>query len=151
MTANLAGFDASTVEPTTAYEVLPAGEYQAMITDSEMKTTKNGNGEYLQLTVEIIDGEYKGRLLWERLTLKHPNAKTVEIAQRTLSAICRAVGVLQPKDSAELHGVAFVVKVGIEAPKNGYDAQNRIKAYKSARQAQTAPPPAADQKMPWRK
>ena len=40
-------FDATGIEPTTAYEILPAGKYRAQIVESEMRVTKNGMGKYL--------------------------------------------------------------------------------------------------------
>ena len=46
-----------------------------------MRPTKAGNGSYLQLEIEILEGQYKGRRLWDRLTLNHPNAVAVQIAQ----------------------------------------------------------------------
>ncbi|RIK77249.1 MAG: hypothetical protein DCC68_17685, partial [Planctomycetota bacterium] len=49
-------FNANEVEPASDFEPIPAGKYLAMITDSEMKPTKNGTGHYLQLTFQILDG-----------------------------------------------------------------------------------------------
>ena len=89
--ANLTGFDANQVEPTVDFEAIPAGKYLAMITDSEMKPTKSGAGSYLQLTFEVLEGPYRGRILWARLNLENPNATTVQIARAELSSICRAV------------------------------------------------------------
>ena len=60
--ANLTGFDANQIEPTSDFEPLPAGKYVAMITESELRPTKSGVGNYLQLTFEIIEGPCKGRL-----------------------------------------------------------------------------------------
>ncbi|GEM_PF-5264671 len=34
-------FDAAGIEPTTAYEILPAGKYCAQIVESEMRVTKS--------------------------------------------------------------------------------------------------------------
>ena len=63
---NLGGeFDANDVDPRQAFELLPVGWYTAMITGSEMKATKAGDGEYLNLTIQIVEGEYEGRLVWE--------------------------------------------------------------------------------------
>jgi hypothetical protein len=76
-----------------------------------MKPNKDGTGSYLQLTFEILDGPHKGRLLWARLNLDNPNATAVAIAKAELSAICRAVGVLAPKDSVELHDLPLVIHV----------------------------------------
>lgn len=72
--ADLHGFDANQVDPTTDFEPIPAGKYLAVITDSEMKPNKAGTGRYLQLAFQIIDGPYKKRFLWTRLSLYQPNA-----------------------------------------------------------------------------
>ena len=55
---NLNGFDANTVEPNADFEPIPAGKYLAAITDSVMKPTKSGNGNYLELTFQILEGEF---------------------------------------------------------------------------------------------
>ena len=127
---NLQGFNAQEVEPQSSFDPIPAGEYTAMITDSEMKPTKNGAGEYLQLVFNICDGEHEGRKVFARLNLNNPNQTAVEIAQRELSAICHAVGVLTPNDSSDLHDKPMTIKVKIrQSP--GYDPQNEISAYKA--------------------
>src|SRR5690554_2426073 len=88
---NLNGFNANEVEPTTTFEALPAGKYLAVITDSEMKPTNKGDGSYLQLEFTVVEGECKGRKVWDRLCINHPNDLTQKIARGNLSAICRAV------------------------------------------------------------
>jgi hypothetical protein len=109
--ADLQGFDANQVEPTGDFDPIPAGKYLAVITDSEMKPTKAGTGSLLQLTFQIVEGEYQNRLIWTRLNLDNPNAVAVQIARADLSAICRAVGVLSPRDSVELHNLPLVIHV----------------------------------------
>ncbi|HMO94256.1 MAG TPA: DUF669 domain-containing protein, partial [Pirellulaceae bacterium] len=84
--ANLHGFDANQVEPTGDFEAIPAGKYLAVITESEMKPNKAGTGSLLQLTFQVIEGDYENRLLWTRLNLDHPNATAVQIARADLSA-----------------------------------------------------------------
>jgi len=61
--ANLTGFDANEVEPTTDFDPIPAGKYEAVITESEVKPNKANTGSYLQFTFQILEGEYKGRFL----------------------------------------------------------------------------------------
>ncbi|MCZ2341675.1 MAG: DUF669 domain-containing protein [Bacteroidales bacterium] len=127
--ANLNGFDANQVEPTGDFDPVPAGKYLAVITESEMKPTKSGSGSYLQLTFEIIEGEHKGRLLWARLNLDNPNATAVTIARAELSAICRAVGVLAPKDSVELHNLPLVIHVKCKKRDDTGDITNEVRGY----------------------
>jgi hypothetical protein len=136
--ANLNGFDANQVEPTGDFDPVPAGKYLAVISDSEMKPTKSGSGSYLQLTFEILDGPHKGRLLWARLNLDNPNATAVAIARAELSAICRAVGVLAPKDSVELHNLPLVIHVRCKKRDDTGEVTNEVKGY-SPKAALTEP------------
>ncbi len=127
--ANLTGFDASTVQPQTAFDPIPPGKYPATITASEMKPTKNGTGKYLELTFQVLDGLFRGRLLWSRLNLDNPNKQAVEIARGELSAICRAVGVMTPKDSIELHNRPLVISVKCKKRSDTGEITNEINGY----------------------
>lgn len=126
--ADLSGFDASKVAPNS-FEVIPAGEYEAVITGSGMETTAAGTGKFLKLELQILNGQFQNRKLFDRLNLDNPNAKAVEIARGTLSAICRAVEVLTPKDSSELHNRPLRIKLVVKKSEE-YGEQNEIKAYK---------------------
>ena len=55
MTGNLSNlnFDANAVQPQESFEPIPAGWYECMIVESEMKQTKNGTGQYLQLRLDV--------------------------------------------------------------------------------------------------
>ncbi len=151
--ANLNGFDASQVEPTASFEPIPAGKYLAAITESEMKPTKNGSGSYLQMTFTIMDGEYKNRVLWARLNLNNPNATAVKIARSELSAICHAVGVLQPRDSVELHNIPLLITVKVKKREDTGELTNEIKGYepKSVAAGQPQQAPAASNTPPWKR
>jgi hypothetical protein len=156
-------FDATSVEPTTAQELLPAGKYRAQIVESEMRVTKNGMGQFLWLMLDILEGEHKGRKIFDQLNLVNPNPTTVEIAQRTLSAICHATGKMHVSDSEELHLIPMTIQVKVRPPKNGYGESNavaylppdRAAAARAAKPASAAlATPAAPPKMasaPWNK
>lgn len=130
-------FDASKVEPAAPLEPVPPGDYVVHIKNSEMKDTKKGDGKYLNLEMEVTEGDYKGRFIFDRLNLDNPNQTAVEIAQKTLSAICHAVGVLKVRDSSQLHYKRMLVSVDVEK-RDGYSAQNSVKAYKSVDGSQPA-------------
>ena len=150
--ANLTGFDAREVDPAVGFDPIPAGTYLAIITESEFKPTKTSVGQYLQLTFQILEGEHKGRLLWARLNLDNPNATTVKIARAELSAICRAVGIMAPKDSVELHNLPLLIKVGLKKRDDTGDLTNVIKGYeKKGAPAQPAMAGAANGKAPWQR
>jgi Protein of unknown function (DUF669) len=135
-------FDASSVDPTMPFEVLPPGRYLVQIVASEMRPTKDGAGQYLWLEVDVHEGDYQGRKLFDRLNLVNPNPTAVEIAQRTLSAICHATGKMQVQDSDELHLIPMMVDVKVQPPKNGYDASNKLR-YLPFEEASTQLPRAA--------
>lgn len=174
------GFDASAVEPSAPFEVLPPGKYQVQIVQSEMRPTRAGDGQFLWLEMDILAGPHAGRKLWDQLNLVNRSQQTVEIAQRRLSAICHAVGRLQVADSEELHfrPMLATVKVKPEGPdKQGVhrQAKNEIEGYEplpgaparpaaaparpaaaparpaAAPSAPHAPPPASGSVPPWRR
>ena len=147
--ANLNGFNANNVDPADDFEPIPAGKYLAVITGSEMKPTKSGNGRYLELTFQVLDGGHKGRLLWSRLNLENPSEQAVQIAQGELSAICRAVGVMQPKDSAELHNLPLLVSVKCKKRDDNGDMVNEIRGYAKKGAAPEGPPQATASTPPW--
>jgi len=149
--ANLNGFNAGTVEPRTEYEPIPAAKYAAVITKSEMKATKSGKGNYLELTFGIIEGQHKGRQLWARLNLDNPNTLAMQIAQSELSSICRAVGVLTPKDSSDLHDIPLTITVRQKVDQDR-ELRNEIRGYARQEGAQAARAPQAQiSTPPWRR
>ena len=118
----------------------------------------------MSLTWTVIEGDYKDRKVFSNLNLDNENAQTVEIAQRELSAICRATGILHPKDSSELHDKPVVISVGIRKGSNGYEDSNIIKKFSrvdgkelgdvtdSTPAAKTAAPVGGDKKLkPWQR
>lgn len=101
------------------FELLPVGDYVAMITNSEIKQSKSG-ANYLSIQWEVLQGALKGKIILENLNLWYSDPgdpqKTqtvINISQRALNAIKGATGVLNPQDSAEFHGKACLIKVGI--------------------------------------
>jgi hypothetical protein len=128
--ASLSGFNAAEVEPNAGFEPIPPGDYEACIVGSEMKTTKDGTGQYLNLEIQIVGGQYQNRKLFEKLNLVNKNETAVAIAKGTLSAICRAVGVLTPNDSSELHNKTFRISVGTRKREDNGEIENRIKGFK---------------------
>ncbi len=151
---NLNGFDANTVQPSAPFEAIPAGKYMAMIIESEMKPTKNGSGSYLQLTFTILDGPHKGRMLWARLNLVNSNQTAVKIAQSELSAVCRAAGVMTPKDSCELHNIPMTITVKVKKRDDTGELTNEVKGFEPKSAAAASKPqqaPATSTTPPWRR
>jgi hypothetical protein len=156
-------FNATEVEPTSTYELIPEGDYLAIITDSEVKETKARTGFYLQLTFDIIDDNSKGRKVWARLNIQNKNKTAEEIGQRELSSVCHAVGHLGDLDDTDvLHNIPLIIGVESEerSDKEG-SYSNVIKTYKAAggskpaavasKPKAEAPASSGDATPPWKK
>lgn len=139
--ASLAGFNADEHQDED-FGVIPADRYVAVATASAMKPTKDGQGQYLEFTFEVIDGPYKGRKVWSRMNLINKNQTAVSIANRELANLCRAIGIIKPNDSSELHNKPIFVNV--EVVPGQKREQNEIKSFESinAQAPAAAPAPA---------
>jgi hypothetical protein len=142
--ANIGNFNAHEVDPAQEYQPLPPNDYIVQIVRSEWKQNSKQNGHYVELEMDVLDGEHTGKKVFDRLNLDNPNAQAVEIAQRTLSAICHATGVMQVADTEQLHFKPLVAKVKVTERKDkpGHYS-NEIGAYKSVSQQGSAPAPQA--------
>lgn len=128
-------FNAATVQPSQAFEPLPAGWYNVTILKSEMKPTSKGDGSYLELVLVVSDGPHAKRQLFDRLNLNNKNEVAKRIAYETLSAICHATGVIQLQDSTQLHGIPMQAKVTSKPAEGKYEAGNEIGGYRAPQQA----------------
>lgn len=143
-------------KPSAAFELLPVDWYTVEICESVKKDASTGGGAYLKLTLKIIQGEHAGRLVWDNLNLWNKNAQAAEIARGQLSSICQALGLPGVDNPWELHGKPLQARIGVQPPKNGYDASNRVKGYRAAEQAAASvpdfsemnPPPPSDADTP---
>lgn len=151
-------FNATSVEPMEArsYEPLPNGDYDMIITKSDVKPTKAGTGHYLELEMQVLGGEHSGRRHWERLNVDNPNKQAEDIAKAALAGLCFAVGVEDMTETEQLHDTPFIAKVEIDRKD---PTRNRIVGYASAGVPTAAPAAkapaarpaaaAAPAKKPW--
>lgn len=153
----LLNFDASKVEPSIGYDALPAGKYAAMVINSELKTNSKNTGKYLKLEFQIIEGQFINRKVWHNLNLENPSEQAVQIAKGELSALCRAAGVMQIRDSSELHNKPLAITLKVKRNNDG-DLQNSISKFEPRgatsepimSDAWQQPAPSGD-KAPWEK
>lgn len=96
------------------WAVWPAGDYRMMVTESEFKQTRAGDGQCLHLKLERLDG---GGYLMDFLTLKHPKEIVETIAKAKLKELAIGSGHPDPNrvgDSEELHRKPVTVRIGVE-------------------------------------
>ena len=121
-----------TFDPTTqegnSWDVLPASEYVAHAVEASIQQPHSGDGYYLALTWKIIEGDYGGRQVWQRITYLHSSEQAQTIGRKMLKDLCVATGVAEQVDNAEVFLFKRVrIRLGIERDKQGvYPDKNRI-------------------------
>ena len=109
-------FDANQVpaDDFPSFEPIEPGTYDMQVIDSELKPTKAGTGQILKLTLEITEGPYAGRKLFENLNVQNPNPEAERISNRALADLLLALGLNAIRDSQELHFKPFKGKVTVQ-------------------------------------
>jgi hypothetical protein len=135
---------------------LPVGEYLVEVVKAEIKPTKNGTGQYINLRLDVSEGKFANRVLWAIINIKNASEAAERIGRAQLGDIMRAVGLSSLSDTDQLIGAPLLVKVG-QREYNG-EMQNDVKAFKSASDnalpvAKLATPAATGgaKKAPWAK
>ena len=151
-------FDATSYTPQQRdYGVIAPGKYPAVINATDIKATKSGTGQYLEIEFQIIDGDYAGRRIWERLNINNENKKAEDIARERLAALCQALDIATLTDSDQL--IDGQVVLGLEIDRKEPD-RNRVSGFwalDGAPVAAPAPKPAAAPaapaagRKPWQK
>lgn len=113
------------------YAALPVGNYKAMITRVEEKISNSTGNPYINLTLEIMEGTYAKRKVWDILSVKSDNPVAVSMAKRKLDNIAKALGLLVIQDADDFK----FKEIGIELVLDKKDAgKNQIKRYIPARE-----------------
>lgn len=144
------GFNASGIDPQQAFEALPAGDYPVLVSRVEVKQTKAGSGQYLEVELDVQSDAHRGRKLFDRINLWNANPKTVEIAQRQLSGLCHATGELNLANTDQLLGKVAIATINAK-DNPPYGVRNEVRAYKApdgAQQPHQAAPAAPRAQAP---
>ena len=112
-------------------EPLPDGWYKACIASTVRKTSRAGN-DYLEVELEITDADHASHRVWDRYNLWHPVDNTKETAQRMFSNLVNACGLSVCKESDDLIGLHFDVKLKTEAGNGEYKPKNKVTSCRTA-------------------
>lgn len=113
---------------SSGYTPLPAREYALEIVESSYDANQDGDGMSLSLKAQVMGGDYDQRTYYIWMDLEHDDDKRQERGQRDFAALRRAIGVLNPQDTEELHFKPFRVRVGLKTNRRG-EPENVIKEY----------------------
>lgn len=134
-------FNAANVKPAALTDPLPKGWYNCVIKDAEIKPTAGRSaGKQVHFQYEVLNPDFKGRIIFDKVTIENANAQAVQIGNEQLSAICHATGLIAFTDFAQFIGKTLVVKVKIEVDEKGkYDDKNKATGWKPMDGATAAP------------
>jgi hypothetical protein len=117
---------------------IPADDYPMIATESTIKSNKANTGTYIKMKFQVLSGPFQNRTLfknfnWTTTRTDEDGKKAVQIGKGQFSELCRAVGVLQPRDTAEVHNKMFLGKVIIKPSSDPqYEDNNDIKEFKTS-------------------
>jgi hypothetical protein len=120
-----------------SYAPLPEGNYNANITQAELKDTNDGTGQYIKIRLDITGPSHQGRVVFSNLNIKNANAKAEEIGRQQLGDIMRAIGLSKVTDTDQLIGSSVNIKLAIRAARTDektgktYEASNDVKGYRA--------------------
>lgn len=121
-------FDASKIEPSN-FDALPPGDYPCLIEKLEEKKTKDGLGLLVSVRLKVVEGKYKNRTVFSNINLKNKSETAQAIGRGQLSALCRAAGVIQPRNWFELCNKVIKVTLKVVPNQNGSGMVNNVAAY----------------------
>jgi len=128
---DLSGIDFDSIDEKfgAAFELLPCGVYDVKLTDASIRDNKAGDGTYLAITFEVIDGDHHGRKFWENLTLSHPNPVAAKIGKASLKRLIMACGLRNVESSCELLGHRLSILIGQRKRKDNGEVINTVRAF----------------------
>jgi len=116
-------FDSTSVPPADDFPVLPPDNYPVLVESATVKATKANDGAYVKVVMSVIDGQFKGRKLFDNINIHNPNQQCVEIGLRSLAALGQAIGLRHVGDTEQLVNQVCVAHTKVK------DGQNVIRTY----------------------
>ena len=130
-------FDATQID-TSSHDPVQPGTYEAVITESETRPCRNGQGLGINLTFEILSESAKGRKVWNWINYMHPKQEAQRIGQEELARLCKALGIARLGDTVEMHNIPLMITVALDK-----DDPTRNVIKKVAPKASSAAPAAS--------
>jgi hypothetical protein len=119
--------DLSSVAEDSGFDVLPKGVYPFVVDNAEYKISQSGGNPMISLTLEIEEGDFKGRKLFTHVVF---SPKAMPMAKRTIARLGLSQlleGPFNPEEAADLFiGARGRARVTVE--KHEGDDTNRVKA-----------------------
>jgi hypothetical protein len=134
--------------PTTNYDAIPAGLYEATIANAEIKDSKSG-GKYFNVRYDITGPSHAGRVVFDMITISNANPKAEEVGRQQLGELIRAIGLDKLADTDQLIGGSLIIKLDVKQSEK-YGEENRVRGFRPASKGKPTVA-AATNTPPWAK
>jgi len=82
------------VQEETGFGPLPVGEYTLAVMDAVKKTTRKGDGTYINVKYKVVSPEkYNKRFVWDNVNISNPNKTAMNIGLARLKKMFLLAGV----------------------------------------------------------
>jgi len=126
------------------FKPIPAGWYNAKITNAELKPTSTG-GQRIAVRYDITGPQHEGRVVFSGFNVRNNNEEAVRISREQLGQLMRATGLGRLDNTDQLVGAQCQIKVKVTAARDGYEAGNDVGGYKAL---EGSMPPSVGQSAP---
>lgn len=143
------GFSVDQLPQDDSFDTIPAGWYNAKITESELRDTRAGTGQYIQVRFDITGPQQAGRVMFDNLNIRNPSEVAERIGLQQLNSLLTACGLSSITDTSQLIGHDVQIQVSRTedssqyADVNGF--RNDVKAYRAVGGGSAAPMPQQQQ------
>lgn len=122
-------FDPNAHEPSKDFEVLPPDKYTCLIESAELKPTHRRDGQYIKVSLSVVEGSHKKRKLFDNINIQNPNEDCQRMGIAQLSALGRAAQCYPVDDTADLINKVVVAVVKVKKRKDTGADVNDIRTY----------------------
>ena len=133
--------DLTDTEANQGFDALPPGPYMTQVTNAEVKTTRAGDGRYINVELEVTEPKsYAGRKVWDIFNIQNPSEDATKIGKANLKGFMQAAGHKNPntlRDVNELVGLRVVATLIVKKDPN-WGEGNQVKKYDPATTDETS-------------
>jgi len=124
------GFDPNEYkDQVNNFSPVPRGIYKLKAIEAEEFDTRAGDGTYIRVVFEVVDGDYARRKIFQNFNINNPSEQAQDIGRGQVYAWRMACNRPTAEDSDQLLEIPFMGAVDVEEGKGGYGPQNRIRRF----------------------
>ncbi|MBS0289295.1 MAG: DUF669 domain-containing protein [Proteobacteria bacterium] len=131
------GVTLSEIQDIEPFTPIPPGEYNVQATEVTLKSTKLGDGKYLQFEFVVTSGAFTNRKVFQNVIFQHVNEEARRIGLQWLKSwimACHGMGTERLTMSLITRYLSqhCLAVIAVEKGKDGYGDKNKIQRFKKA-------------------